>query len=251
MSTRKYRHYLIQVTHFNGLTDDIEYTDNKNIDQSNYSEMLEMYRKTKEKYSDTRCKISFLGMSEDEQISVMYEKEIIPSRDNVNQYIEHPDDLADEYLDLAKRIVEAKQRTNEALSFCDKEISRIYHDHIECIDGSDITNTHKINTFNELRELYLIRRDYKNRLDKFDSIRGKCSEKSATKLENDIDKKNIESKNATKNIIKQTKRKDKCYEVKYSNFQDRMRLMRELKLQYKTIHNDSGTNTLMCYGKKF
>ena len=158
MCKRKYREYLIQIRYFNGMTDNIEFSSDSKIEHSNYQEMLSVYRKTKEKYSDVKCTIEFLGVTDDEQLSVMFSKEIKPTRDT-SPKVEHPEALIEELQDWIDRVDKNIKSCNEMMSFCDKQISEIYHKKFECIDGSDITDDFKIKIYDEIRELYIMRRD--------------------------------------------------------------------------------------------
>lgn len=64
---KKFNQYLIQITHSNGQTEDIEYT---NYDKTSYKEMLNVYKTIKEEYSNVNCVIDFLGVNEKERVVI-------------------------------------------------------------------------------------------------------------------------------------------------------------------------------------
>lgn len=73
---RKYDAYKIKITYHNGDTEEVEY--NSHVDTSNYKEMLEVYRHTKEEYINHKevAIIDFVGISEQGTIGILFTKEI-------------------------------------------------------------------------------------------------------------------------------------------------------------------------------
>jgi hypothetical protein len=78
----KYRRYKIIVNYLNGNKEEIEYINNKPVDTSSYKEMMKVYKEVKEQYISMCTSIDFIGITEDEQLNIMYSKKNKQDNDN-------------------------------------------------------------------------------------------------------------------------------------------------------------------------
>lgn len=69
---RKYSKYEIKVTFLNGDTEDIKLN---GINKGSYKEMLQVYQQVKDQYSNTECKIDFVGIGQAGELGVLFTKE--------------------------------------------------------------------------------------------------------------------------------------------------------------------------------
>lgn len=160
MAKRKFNQYLIQIAHHDGTTENIEYSSRlKQVDKSSYSDMLKVYRETKDEYSDVNCTIDFLGINDKEQVVIFKKYNEIEDTENNGDTIF---DLADELQQLLNKIFTRKEIVSKSVSEADSAINYIYHADIE--NTTDESDDHKINTYDKLKQAFELRRRIKMKL---------------------------------------------------------------------------------------
>lgn len=249
MAKRKFNEYLILVTFKNGNTEEIEYTSNfkKKADKTSYKEMLSIYSEIKEQYENKNCTIDFLGVNDEEKM-------IIFSKQNIVEEISESSSLRDDVTLLFEQI---KQIKNKADKLAEKkvcynvEVNEIYHKEVE--NSVDLSDEHKLKTFDKLRNVLINRRDVSSDLDFYnkhkgilDSIFGYAN-KLTTESENHINHEigMLENFKETGELSTTGK-----HIVQYSNFKDRMAKMAQLQGKYGKIINDEENCRLICSKKK-
>lgn len=257
---KKFNQYLIQITHSNGQTEDIEYT---NCDKTSYQGMLKVYKTIKEEYSNVNCVIDFLGINEKERV-VIFKKynEIEELSDEIIDTVsESSEDLFELIEQFQNNISKIKNRGNVVkakMSEIDAQISYIYHADIEI--SKDSSTEHKVETYDKLKFLFDSRRNYKHEHGLICSLNNKNVLNSLSEQLGDMQKSvKVVTKNSTKAVSKIKKYTDgEAQEVdiynskyyKYNNFTERMTLMKNLTPQFSKIVNDEVNSQLICSNKK-
>ncbi len=80
---RKYESYSIKITYLNGDTEDINY---KGINTSSYKDMLKLYKDVKEEYKNESVTINFVGKTENGELRILFQKEIINKDTELKEY---------------------------------------------------------------------------------------------------------------------------------------------------------------------
>jgi hypothetical protein len=250
MAKRKFNEYLILVTFQNGNTEEIEYTTNfKNkVDKRNYKDMLSVYTEVKEQYSNKNCTIDFLGINENEKM-------VIFSKPNVVEEISDESLLRDDVILLFENLQQIKDKAtalNQKKICYNVEVNEIYHKEIEAT--TDLSDEHKIKTFDKLRNVLIKRRDVSADLDFYNKHKNSLNSifGYANRLSNDSEAHiNYEAE-----ILENFKENGKLstgssnHIVQYSSFKDRMAKMSQLQSKYGKIINDEENSRLICSKKK-
>lgn len=256
---RKFNQYLIQISFPNKEVENIEYsTNNKTADKTSYKQMLLVYKDTKELYSDVNCVIDFLGINEHEMISIFKkynQVEEVESQETNNE--ETLIELFDLLKSTSTKIESRKDFIHSKLSELDIQISYINHTDIEISDNN--SEQHKIKTFDKLKQLMEDRRDLKLEHRISSSILNSTIYTDLFKQLDTVNKsikaiqqKSIESGNVVKQYVNEGSKEltingTKYY--KYSNFSDRMNLMKQLSPIYNNIIHDEDNSQLICRHK--
>jgi hypothetical protein len=250
MAKRKFNEYLIEVVHNNGNVEQIEYTSNfnKKADKTSYKEMLNVYSEIKEQYENKNCTISFLGINKNEKM-------VIFSKQNIANEISDESSLRNDVILLFESIQQIKDKAiklNEKKTCYNVEMNEIYHKEVE--NSTDLSEEHKIKTFDKLRNTLIKRRDVSGDLDFYNKHKGvlnsifgyanKLSDESEAHMNHEVEilenfKENGELLTGSGKHI-----------VQYSNFKDRMAKMAQLQSKYGKIINDEENNRLICSKKK-
>lgn len=247
MAKRKFNEYLILVTFKNGNVEEIEYTSDfkRKADKTSYKEMLSVYSEIKEQYEDKNCTIDFLGINDEEKM-------IIFSKQNVVEDISESTTLRDDVVLLFEKIQQIREK---AETLADKkvcyntEVNEIYHKEIE--NANDLSDEHKLKTFDKLRNVLINRRDVSSDLDFYNKHKNVLNS-----IFGYTDKLTIESE---KYVSREVEMLEKFKEtgvlstgskriVDYTSFKDRMAKMSQLQDKYTIVHDEENSR-LICTEK--
>ena len=244
MKTRKFTEYIIQITSVVG---DVETITANGINNSNYKDMLDVYRDVKDDYKDLSCKIDFIGKNQDGQVKVLW------SKNNINN---EPTKKERSYQEIVKEFIdsikEKEKQCNYEIKKLDKETSNTLHK-IELVEFSDWgsnekLNEEKIKLVDELIPILSQRRCIKEELK---SIKQSESIVTMSKsiCQSISDKEKIKNKKYTYEKIKEEKT-NKIVEVAYKNDKDRIRITSALKRKYGTVNVDESRKIICAYVKR-
>lgn len=153
MANKKYENYSIEVQFPDGAVDTIQYTKEiRELDTSSYKTMLDVYRQTKEQYENIRCTIKFIGYNDNEKVEI-FNKEINPDKVTETTLIQDDIEVVSEHI---SSMVEKAKNLNGKKTHYNTLMRDIYHKDIEFTE--DLSENHKINTFDKLRDLLIERR---------------------------------------------------------------------------------------------
>lgn len=251
---RKYAKFNIKITYLNGDTENISY--NK-YDPTNYKDMIQLYKETKEQFKNNCVLIDFNGITQDGEIGILFRKEnktedleIKKEADTVEQMsiIEILKNLENIINILGKK----QEKENNNINIYTKKRDVINHK-VETMDKINLSseekillieklhivskkrrkakeNTEIINTFTNLQKIQGIRKAINVTKQKIQEIEGR-EEKSEFLADDKVKKYRI------------------MEEVKYKNFKERTRLINKLKYKYNKIYYDDSRMVVICYNK--
>lgn len=283
---RKYREYLIVVEYPNGDKEYIDYIDEKEINTTSYTEMLEVYRSTKQQYEIINCTVAFMGRSSDDDFVEIFsksfnngfEEEIIESSKEtigaVNDEIHQDDECVDTYTvkdenqSGADKVIEKlkliydtcdwlSSRVDEVAGMqgvVDKKISEILHVQVE--NAPNPSEEDKIRTFDELTKLTKKRRDFKKEYSILNCHRQRIKgmKSNSGHIISDTDAYLGKCENKVKEIQEGsgTAYENNCVrEYPYKNFKERMNLMKQLSKKYTKLVNDSEKSVIYAYNNAY
>lgn len=255
MCERKYYKYSVIIEFLNGDKENINYEEEKS---RNYSEMLELYRQTKEQYKDECVTISFCGITEDNKINVLFEKCIVNKEEL--KIKEEADEIAnssgqDVLLEL-KEIINKIQRyrgyINGQEGVYDKKQDILLHK----IESNKLENIEdEIRMMRELKQLRLNRRKVKINSRIIDRFFNKLSSKKIV-LNNICDMIDliIKEENTTQGkIVPLTDEKVEEFKIakilRFKNFKERLNMMKQLQPKYDKVVYDDSRMEITCYNK--
>lgn len=260
---RKYQEYSIKITYLNGDTEDINY---KGINTSSYKDMLNLYRDVKEKYQDESVTIDFIGATDKGELGILFQKKIITEDTALKEYAEKVtnikvEDIIKNIYSNFKMLNDKRKYSHEQISICDKEQDILLHK-IECFNNELGNNEIKTSIFDNIQDIRIKRRRYKNDLDNCGKLNGK--------LYNYINQKNDRlTTDKTENLLSQVlesiqKTNNKQYdfltdkkveelkimkEVRYKTQTERVKIMQKLKKEFDKIYCDESKMKIVCYNK--
>jgi hypothetical protein len=251
---RKYAKFNIKITYLNGDTEDISY--NK-YDPTNYNDMIQLYKETKEQFKNNCVLIDFNGITSDGEIGILFRKENktedleIKKEANIVEQMSIIEIF--NYLENIINILGKKEeKENNNINIYTKKRDILNHK-IENIDKINLSNEEKISLMDELHIMSKRRRKSKEnveilntftRLQKIQSIR-KAINITKQKVQ-EVRSRNNKSEFLTDDKIKQYRIME---EVKYKNFKERVRLISKLRYKYDKIYYDDSRMIITCYNK--
>jgi len=241
---------MIQVNYLNGNKENIEYINNRPVNTSSYKEMMKVYKEVKEQYANLCISIDFVGITEDEQLNVLFTKKMINEENIENSF-----ELIEQLNDIVNKLNTKAKESQDLLSLVDKEKSVFEHKYIEFAELEDLVDEYKIEKFDEYRSLLLKRRVIKDEAINLKNVK----EQLDIIIENTerLYKRTVGYLNkaieCTESSITQTVPEDLdkqiVKEIKYNNFKERINLMKQLEHKYDKIINIEEENKLVCYNK--
>lgn len=240
----KYNTYAIEIIHLNG-NRQLRETQNP----ESYKSTMSLYRQIKENYTDKDVIINFIGLREGEKKIFFTKKNNSFEEDNQNIK-----ELIDTIYESSKELQKRFENIKNKVAIYDKKKSNIDHLLVEAVDVSQLTEEDKAKIFDKLREINLLRRDYKM----LNNVRWKCQREinflvqNSQKILNSYEK-NIKINNGKlKDLIDRDGKQVKMHIVKeypYKSFKHRMHLMKQVEKKYDRVINLSEQNKLVCYNK--
>lgn len=241
----KYNTYAIEIVHINGNRQLREAEDN-----TSYNSTMSLYHDIKELYINKNVTINFLGFTEDDEQGVIFtKKNTVSNTDKKNI-----EDLINAVYESAMELQELYKIIGEKRGYYDKKKSNIDHLFVEAVDTEELTIEDKAKIFDEIREINLLRRDYKildeikrNTHSDLNAIVLK-SKKILDKYNSTIDKNN----NKLQSLINRDKKSVSVHlieEIPYNTHQERVLLIKKLKQQYDKIVQIPEKKVIACYNK--
>jgi len=253
MSVRKFREYWIRVEYPNGNYDTIEYIDERKVDKSNYQEMLNVYRDTKEQYEGTPCTILFMGNNREEFVEMFsktFKTKIKSFEDKENETLEDLNTINLLRNNINERFANAKDLEGLAT----KRVSEFYHKVLSNI--GNLNNEDKIKRYEELEILLLNRSeciDNNKVVNRYKSLFENMA-KDDEKLNSIIQTKIQHHARCSNEIINQEGRSYEGNSIKkysYKNFKDKINLTKQLLPKYDKVIDDEENMELCCYIKLY
>lgn len=226
--------YKIKVVYSNG-NENIKTTDN-------FQEAREIYNETKETHKTTGCKISFIDVIDGEDVQ-RWSKQC-------NTYEDPIDEILQRQRDDISKIRDLRQYYFDMVSFLSKEQDNILHMDLEHSKTNEYTDQEKLDSYEKLKEITLLRREYKQQSDEIDSIENELFEAQRT-LEKAIYKYKKVSERYSRNreYVEETdgELKHKIHKYDFKDNKEKNKLMRELKQEYSRVMVDESKKQIMCF----
>lgn len=233
---------------------EVTYKDSKNVDNTSYKAMRDLYKYVKSRHENKNRRVAFLGVTEDGIQEVIWEKEHKQELTQEEQLLEKSYEELSKDLRLILDVMQKKGAYHrDMISTSDKKENITLH-RIDTVNNKDDWDSEeectavKIALIDQLQYIRDIRRSHK---DEFGKYRDLCRIVNFSKL---IELFNIEPKvEATKeykyldeNMVKNLKMFE---EIPYYSHKDRIAKMRKFKNKYRKIVVDPIGRRLICYNK--
>ena len=241
----KYNSYAVEIVHLNG---------NKQIKEaennSDYNSTMALYYDIKEDYMDKDVTINFLGFTEDDEQGIIFTKR----NTIINNERKNMETLVKTIYETSKELQKLYRIVADKEGYYDKKKSNIDHLFIEAVDIDELTIEDKAKIFDEIREINLLRRDYKMlnevRRDTYNDVNliSQKAKNILNKYENTIDRNN----NSLKSLINRDKNSVSVHlieEVPYTSQKERVLLIKKLKNQYDRVVQMPEREIIACYNK--
>jgi hypothetical protein len=248
--TSKYQRYMIQVNYLNGNKENIEYINNKPVDTSSYKEMMKVYKEIKEQYTNLCTSIDFVGITEDEQLNVLFTKKMINEENTENSF-----ELIKQLNEIVNKLKNKSDKAQDMLCLVEKEKSVFEHKRIEFAELKDLTDEYKVETFDDYRSLLLKRRIIKDEAINLKNVKEQLdiifanTDRLHKRTVGFINKAIINTESSIAQTVPEELDKQVVKEVSFNNFKERMNLMKQLEYKYDKIIVDNENNKLLCYNK--
>ena len=251
---RKYLYYDIKVIdNLDGSIENISISNKKKVDKSDYGDMLDAYNDIKNRYKDQNVTINFYGISDNSSVTVMWRKKLNTYNDKDNIY-----NLIDQLNETVNKIVGRNKYLSGLRSVYDSKEQKELHK-IEAIENKNIYEMSKqdiekrLQIFNNIQSNRVDRRCAKEEENVLKCIKGRGTLTSLMNINRDIQKskeiifqKNLDTRNKCQSNPEEMA--ERLYkEVRYRDFEDRKRIMKELQKKYKKVVYDKEKK--ICIGK--
>lgn len=241
----KYNNYKIEVVH--NLTKNKEVINSE--DSTNYTNMISLYKKVKERFLSEDVIINFVGVNESE------ERIIFKKINNTNQVRSKKiKNLIDTIVECSEELEKEIRNVFSDKALLEKEKSNVRHLMIESIKADSIEDKTKIEAFDEFRSVLLKKRD-------LDIIHNICYlsnndtkeiVKRINKISKTYDEKIRLSHKITLDLLEEDSKFRDTHMIKeypYKNDKERINLMKQLQSKYDKIINNEDRKILSCYNK--
>ena len=248
--TSKYCRYKVLVNYLNGNKEEIEYINSKPVNTSSYKEMMKIYREVKEQYINQCESVNFIGVTEDEKLTVIYSKKMTQEDTTENSF-----DLIEQLNEIVNKLKSKSAQTQDLLDLINKEKSNIEHKCFEFVELEDLVDEYKIEKFDEYRSLLLKRRIIKDEAINLKNVKEQLdiiienTERLHKRTMGYINKAILSTESAITNTVPEDKDKQKTTDYPYKDFKDRINLMKQLEHKFDKIVNVPEENKLICYNK--
>ena len=240
----KYNQYKIQVVFLDGARETINF---KGANTSSYKEMLQVYKTVKKDYQETTKTISFIGVSTDGEIGILFTKE--NQHNELKSIDKDTYDIALEIQSLLKTLQEKKSHHINMGQIMDKKQSDLLHK-VETFKNKKFKDIYKrdnekIKLFDELAECRDARRWHKDQkayiysLTKKMDLDKQLKAFELTKKKGASEYEYIEEESSTKAKIVQ--------EIRYKDNMDRDYKVRVNKNKYDVVKIDERLKKIICY----
>ena len=254
----KYQSYSIQVKYHNGDNEKIEILNETEVDNTSYKEMLKVYNEIKDTYKDKNCDIEFCGSSENGCFDVMFTKEYkntidIKEIEKTNIYGEETtEELIESLNNIMMSLKERKEYLPNFMGMLDKKTD-VYLHQLENKETLGLSDTELLKLCDEISAARIQRRNLKSEIslscivnhskiiDNIDNLI-KSTGIKLNKIE--MIHENIDNTLKNGGTIKSLK----IDEFQYKNFEDRMRIMKQIQSSHERVTYDIGKK--MVYGYK-
>jgi hypothetical protein len=247
----KYRRYKIIVNYLNGNKEEIEYINNRPVNTSSYKDMMKVYKEVKEQYINICSSIDFIGITEDEQLNIMYSKKNKQDNDNSENSFELIEQLNEIVNKLKKKSTEAQ----DLLSLIDKEKNVFEHKYIEFAELDDLVDEYKIEKFDEYRNLLLRRRIIKDEATNLKNVKEQIdiifenTDRLYKRTQGYINKAILSTESAIAQTVPSDLDKQIVKEYKYKNHGERINLMSQIEHKFDKVVVIEEENKIKCYNK--
>jgi hypothetical protein len=247
----KYRRYKIIVNYLNGNKEEIEYINNRPVNTSSYKEMMKVYKEVKEQYISLCTSIDFVGITEDEQLNIMYSKKNKQDKDNSENSFE----LIEQLNDIVNKLKQKSKEAQDLLSLVDKEKSVFEHEYIEFVELEDLVDEYKIEKFDEYRGLLLRRRVIKDEAINLKNVKEQLdiiienTDRLHKRTVGFINKAILSTESAIAQTVPEDLDKQLVKEYKYKNHGERINLMSQIEHKFDKVVVIENDNIIKCYNK--
>ncbi|WP_297418992.1 hypothetical protein [Clostridium sp.] len=274
MKVRKYQYYNVEVlNNEDGSKESIEMLNNNEVfDNTDYNEMLKVYKKVKKNYKKQNVTIHFCGSTDNSAMNVIYSKVYTRednSESNMNSecMIKEPNnknlyDLFGDMNNLIKTINNRISYCNDLIGAYDKSINVEEH-RLEALPKKNLyemTEDDKTTILNisiELQSILQLRRETKNEVVLSQTLQlpnvgmFKSMENANKKIQEYISKAiaRIENKNEICKGNKVETNANSIIEKKYHNFKERINIMKELEKTCDKVTYDETREMVIGYNK--
>lgn len=237
------------------------------IDKTNYKQMLELYKKIKNRYKNKNVIINFCGISELNKF-ILYSKTIdtnLKIQDRNKEVEENKNNINNLY-DLSNDLNNIINRINKRIDYCnnmrgatDKQVDVIEHQIENLVNKNviDLTNSEKNERLQMLQKLKLAlneRRNIKNEVLLAHSISDnyiKTLNKINTNMIKQTQKANMRNIKIH-NVLQDNKidvPSNLMIKKSYSNFKERIRIMQEVQQKCQKVVHDEQNHIIYGYTK--
>ena len=241
----KYNSYAIEIVHLNGNKQlrDVE-------NNTSYNSTMALYHDVKEDYMDKDVTINFVGFTEDNEQGIIFTKK----NTVVNSERNNIEDLIKTIYESSIQLQEQYKIIADKEGYYDKKKSNIDHLFVEAIDTDRLTIEDKAKIFDEIREINLLRRDYKilNEIRINTSIDLNDIVQKSKKIYNQYKSTVNRNNNKLKSLIKKEKKTTSIHlieEIPYKNQIERVKIMTKVKNEYDKVVQFPEKNIIACYNK--
>ena len=242
---RKYSNYAVEIVNLNGNRQIREADDSKN-----YNDTICLYHNIKEEYMNRDIAINFVGLTSEGEQGIIFTKKntlIEDEKRNVR-------DLINTITEATKQLQEQYRVIADKMAYYDKKKSNIDHLFVEAVDIDSLTEEDKAEIFDEIREVNLMRRDYKI----LNSVRistaqdlNYITQKSQNILK--VYEKNIEiNSGKLKDLINRSDNYSGVHlikEISYRDEEERKTIVKMISKHYDKVVHLPERSVVACYNK--
>ena len=249
--TSKYCRYKVLVNYLNGNKEEIEYINNKPVNTSSYKEMMKVYKEVKEQYISLCTSIDFIGITEDEQLNIIFSKQNKQDEDTTENSFE----LIERLNEIVNKLNRKSREAQDLLDLINKEKSNIEHKCFEFVELEDLVDEYKIEKFDEYRSLLLKRRIIKDEAINLKNVKEQLdiiienTERLHKRTMGYINKAILSTESAITNTVPEELDKQMVKEYPYKNHGERINLMSQIEHKFDKVIVVEEEKKIKCYNK--